>query len=77
LQPDQGGVQDLELILEICLDVQLLDDVREFQAVAIAKILVDERSMAIGAYDVEHVQACFDSCPVTSYSMLELGWQES
>ena len=27
LQPDQGGVQDLELILEICLDVQLLDDV--------------------------------------------------
>ena len=27
LQLDQGGVQDLELILEICLDVQLLDDV--------------------------------------------------
>ena len=50
---------------------------REFQAVAIAKILVDERSKAIGAYDVEHVQACFDSCPVTSYLVLELGWQES
>jgi hypothetical protein len=27
LQLDQGGVQDLELILAICLDVQLLDDV--------------------------------------------------
>ena len=27
LQPDQGGVQDLELTLEICLDVQHPDDV--------------------------------------------------